>query len=169
MKKLLILLAFIFIAGFFPNEQHYIPVKNATYKDWDPQSFWYSPWGKSGVHKGIDIFAHEGKSVVATTGGLVLYQGDYGRGGNVVFILGTKWRIHYYAHMQTTLVNTLSIVDAGEQIGIVGTTGNARGRPAHLHYSIKSLFPIPWHYGFGEPMAADKMFYLDPGKFIRSQ
>lgn len=169
MKKLLILLALIFIAGLLPNEQHRIPVKSATSKDWDSNSFWYYPWGQSGVHKGIDIFAREGTPIIATTGGLVLYQGDYGRGGNVVFILGAKWRIHYYAHMQTTLVNTFSEVDAGEQIGVVGTTGNAKGRPAHLHYSIKSLFPIPWHYGFGKPMAVDKMFYIDPGAFLRSQ
>lgn len=169
MKKLLILLVLIFIAGFFPNEQNRIPVKNASYHDWDVNSFWYYPWGQSGVHKGIDIFAREGTPVIATTGGIVLYQGDYGRGGNAVFILGAKWRIHYYAHMQTTLVNTLSIVDAGDSIGIVGTTGNARGKPAHLHYSIKSLFPIPWHYGFGQPMAADKMFYINPATFLRNR
>jgi hypothetical protein len=30
-----------------------IPVQGATRADWHPHSFWYHPWGASGVHKGM--------------------------------------------------------------------------------------------------------------------
>ncbi len=169
MKKLFIILSLIFFTGFFFEEYRVMPVLNATDRDWNSDSFWYYPWGNSGTHKGIDIFARAGTPVLATTGGVVLYQGDYGRGGTVVFLLGAKWRIHYYAHMEATFVHMLSIVEPGQRIGIVGTTGNARGRPPHLHYTIKSLFPLVWNYGFGKPSAADRMFYLDPGKFLQGE
>jgi peptidoglycan LD-endopeptidase LytH len=58
-----------------PEGQRQIPVAGASYKDWNPQSFWYHPWGRSGVHKGIDIFAKEGTPTIAATSGLVVYSG----------------------------------------------------------------------------------------------
>ena len=42
-----------------------VPVRTASAADWNPQSFWYEPWGVSGVHKGIDIFAPEGGPVLS--------------------------------------------------------------------------------------------------------
>ncbi len=55
-----------------------IPVQGATRADWHPRSFWYHPWGASGVHKGIDIFAPEGLPILAATSGLVVRSGMYG-------------------------------------------------------------------------------------------
>jgi hypothetical protein len=52
-----------------------IPVEGATVADWNRDTFWHHPWGRSGVHKGIDIFAKEGTPVLAATGGVVLYAG----------------------------------------------------------------------------------------------
>ena len=69
------------LLGFTLPEKLVIPVRNATRKDWNRQSFWYEPWGKSGVHKGIDIFAPEGREVLAATGGLVVWRGGHGRQG----------------------------------------------------------------------------------------
>jgi murein DD-endopeptidase MepM/ murein hydrolase activator NlpD len=48
----------------------------------------------------VDIFAKEGTRVVASTTGIVLFTGEVRRGGNVVVVLGSKWRVHYYAHLQ---------------------------------------------------------------------
>ncbi len=59
-----------------------IPVQGATRADWHPRSFWHHPWGASGAHKGIDIFAPEGRPVLAATSGLVLRSGIHGAGGN---------------------------------------------------------------------------------------
>ena len=58
--------------GLFLPARGVIPVQNATAKDWNANSFWFAPWGKSGVHKGIDIFAKKGTPVIASASGLVV-------------------------------------------------------------------------------------------------
>lgn len=72
-----------------------MPVAGAARRDWNPESFWHGGWGRSGVHKGIDIFAPRGRAVRSATWGLVVYRGELGIGGNVVAALGPKWRVHY--------------------------------------------------------------------------
>lgn len=144
-----------------------MPVKNATVRDWNANSFWYYPWGRSGVHKGIDIFAPHGTPVRATTGGIVLYSGRYGLGGNVVYMLGANWRFHYYAHLKDIKVPAFMPVAAGSIIGTVGTSGNAQGKPPHLHYTIKSAFPRFWAYDSQHYSSWNRTYYLDPGKFLQ--
>jgi murein DD-endopeptidase MepM/ murein hydrolase activator NlpD len=138
-----------------------IPVAGATRADWHPRSFWYHPWGPSGVHKGVDIFAPEGRPVLAATSGLVVRSGVYGAGGNMVAVLGPRWRIHYYAHLSRLDVQAGDWVWPGERLGAVGTTGNAAGKPPHLHYVIATLVPYPWRIT-SEPQGWRKMFFLDP-------
>jgi len=97
---LAVLLLLVLVSGLCLPELLIIPVKGATKSDWNPKSFWFSPWGKSGVHKGIDIFAKEGTPVIAACSGLVVQAGFTPGGGNVVSVLSLKWRIHYYAHLK---------------------------------------------------------------------
>lgn len=162
----LALLAAAIVLGFALPESHRIPVAGAMPADWNPKAFWYYPWGPSIVHKGIDIFAKEGAPVLAATGGLTLYAGDLARGGHVVLLLGSKWRLHYYAHLQKVDARALRIVRAGDAIGSVGTSGNAQGKPPHLHYAIMSLLPMPSNFGFGLPLGWLRMFYLDPHVYL---
>ncbi|WP_024297874.1 M23 family metallopeptidase [Methylomicrobium lacus] len=160
------LLLIIVALGFVLPETHRIPVEGARPADWNPHAFWHYPWGRSIVHKGIDIFAKAGAPVLAATGGVTLYAGDLPRGGHVALLLGAKWRLHYYAHLQRVDVRAFEIVRSGEAIGAVGTSGNARGKPPHLHYSIMSLLPKPSNYGFGMPSGWLRMFYIDPHDFL---
>jgi len=142
-----------------------IPVQGATRADWNPRSFWYYPWGASGVHKGIDIFAAEGRPVMAATAGLVVRSGFYGAGGNMIAVLGPRWRIHYYAHLSRLDVAAGEWVGRGETLGAVGSTGNAAGKPPHLHYAIITIVPYPWRVT-AQPQGWQKMFFLDPGAEI---
>jgi len=167
MKSLVLLAILIFLIGFLPEEKNVMPVKGATSKDWNIKSFWYYPWGRSGVHKGIDIFAAKGTTVRAATGGIVLFSGNNGIGGKVVYMLGANWRFHYYAHLDSISVPWHRVVSAGQRVGTVGTTGNAKGKSPHLHYTIKSAFPRLWAYQHGHYNAWRRTFYLDPGKFLR--
>lgn len=140
----LVALVAVLAAGFLLPERLMIPVAGATSADWHHETFWYEPWGASGVHKGIDIFAPEGRPVIAATPGLVVFVGDFGRGGLSVAVLGPKWRLHYYAHLSRADTAFGAWVARGVRLGAVGTTGNAVGKPAHLHYSILTLVPYPW-------------------------
>lgn len=139
-KKFRHLFLLIIILGLILPQKFTIPVKGATKSGYNPKSFWY-PWGKSGTHEGIDIFAKESTTVTAAKSGLVLYTGNIGMGGNVLVMLGPKWRIHYYAHLKDISTHIFSWASRGIKIGTVGFTGNAAGKPPHLHYSIAMLIP----------------------------
>ncbi|MFI8746383.1 M23 family metallopeptidase [Pseudomonas sp. NPDC077186] len=142
-----------------------IPVDGASARDWNPQTFWFEPWGRSGVHKGIDIFARRGTPVRSSSYGLVLFRGEIEQGGKVVVALGPKWRLHYYAHLHRIEVYPGQPLLAGSVLGAVGDSGNARGKPAHLHYSVVSLLPLPWRAD-GSTQGWKKMFYLDPNAIL---
>jgi murein DD-endopeptidase MepM/ murein hydrolase activator NlpD len=158
---------FLFIAmGFAIPESARLPVVGATIHDWNHDTFWFEPWGASGVHKGIDIFAATGTSVLATETGLILYTGQLKLGGNVALLLGPKWRIHYYAHLQQITTSTFSWVQSGDRIGVVGKTGNAQTRPPHLHYSILSIFPRLWRID-SSTQGWKKAFYINPDAYLR--
>ncbi|HBH06560.1 MAG TPA: M23 family peptidase [Flavobacteriales bacterium] len=142
-----------------------MPVQGATKADYNPESFWYYPWGKSVTHKGVDIFASEGTMLKSATWGVVLFSGSISVGGNVVLILGPKLRIHYYAHLEEIKTNSFSIVNKKEIIGSVGSSGNAQGKPAHLHYSIVTIFPYVWRID-SDRQGWKKMFYLNPIAYL---
>ena len=166
-KKKIALLVFLAIiaAGFVIPEDIKIPVEGASQNDWNKDSFWYEPWGKSGVHKGIDIFAAKGTKLFSSSNGLVLYSGTLARGGKVVVVLGPKWRVHYYAHLDSIHTDMLSLVTPDTLIGTVGDTGNAKTTPPHLHYSIVTLIPNPFRID-SSTQGWKKMLYLDPGKLL---
>lgn len=159
-----ITLLVVLAVGFLIPENAQMPVLEATKKDWNAKSFWYEPWGQSGVHKGIDIFAKKGQPVVSAVPGIVIYRGTFGLGGNVVAILGPKWRIHYYAHMTDSVPLPL-LVTSGQPIGSVGTSGNAAGKQPHLHYAVLSIVPLPWRYK-SSSQGWKRIFFLDPSKVI---
>ena len=161
------LLFTLLIIGFIVPERLTIPVAGAGKADWNHKSFWYSPWGISGVHKGIDIFAAEGASVVSSVPGFVIYKGELNLGGNVVCALGPKWHIHYYAHLDKIDVRQWSFVRQGQRIGAVGTTGNAVRKPPHLHYAVVTPIPYVWRIGTGK-QGWKKMFYLNPDELLRN-
>jgi murein DD-endopeptidase MepM/ murein hydrolase activator NlpD len=88
-------------------------------------------------HEGIDIFARRGTPVQAATEGIVLHVGRNRLGGNVVWVLGPGGQRHYYAHLERYGDVAAGMrVAPGAVLGYVGTTGNARGTPPHLHYGI---------------------------------
>ena len=151
----------VIICGLLVPEEMAIPVKGATPADWNAKSFWFRPWGKSGVHRGIDIFAREGTAVIAACSGVVVFSGTLRDGGNVAAVLGPKWRVHYYAHLKSVNVNSGQFVSLGKEIGTVGTTGNAVGKPPHLHYAIITQIPYVWRYKM-DRFGFDRMFYHDP-------
>lgn len=98
---------------------------------------WGAPRGNGRTHQGIDIFAPKGTPVRSTTRGLVFRVGENRLGGSVVWIFGPGRQMHYYAHLDRFGdFEPGDLVTAGDIVGYVGNTGNARGTPPHLHYGI---------------------------------
>lgn len=98
-------------------------------------------WGaaRSGgrSHEGIDIFAKRDTPIRATTEGIVLNVGPNTLGGRTVMILGPGGQRHYYAHLERYAdLERGDWVAAGDVVGFVGDSGNAKGTPPHLHYGI---------------------------------
>jgi murein DD-endopeptidase MepM/ murein hydrolase activator NlpD len=88
-------------------------------------------------HEGIDIFAPRGTPVRSATHGLVSRKGWNRLGGRTVTVTGPGGQRHYYAHLESwTIVEPGDWVEAGDQLGTVGSSGNARDTPPHLHYGI---------------------------------
>jgi murein DD-endopeptidase MepM/ murein hydrolase activator NlpD len=168
MKKLAktgILLSLVMVAGFLIPERTVIPVAGASSKDWNENSFWFEPWGRSGVHKGIDIFGKLGTDILSTTDGIVVFTGEIQNGGKVIVILGPKWHFHYFAHLNSINTSALSLVKSGARIGTLGDSGNAKGKPPHLHYAIVRLIPVPWKID-GTTQGYKKAFYINPDLYL---
>ncbi len=141
------------------------PVAGMNSGSYNHASFWAYPWGKSVTHKGVDVFANRGTPVMSSTPGIVLYAGSVKRGGKVALVLGANWRLHYFAHLDAISARPLSWVSGGERIGSVGSTGNAAGKPPHLHYSIVTLLPYVWRAD-GSRQGWKKIFYLNPIEYF---
>lgn len=98
---------------------------------------WGAARSQGRSHEGIDIFAPRGTPIQSTTQGIVSKVGNNNLGGRVVVVVGPGGAGHYYAHLEDYAdISPNDWVNAGDIIGYVGDSGNAKGTPPHLHYGI---------------------------------
>lgn len=118
--------------------------------------FWAARGPQRLFHRAVDVMAAEGAHLVACTSGIVpkAYSGVGGgpgagfasKSGNYVVLVADDGWIWYHAHMRDLpLVKAGDRVEAGQLLGYVGRTGNAKRRTAdgfygcpHLHLSLTS-------------------------------
>ena len=165
LKRLTLTALIILGVGFLIPQNLKMPVVGAGTHSYNHETFWHGGWGSSIVHKGVDIFARKGTRMNSATMGIVLATGELGKGGKFVLILGPKWRLHYYAHLNEITTSPLSLVTQNTQIGTVGNSGNAKSTPAHLHYTIATMLPYPWRID-DATLGWQKMFYLNPIDYL---
>jgi murein DD-endopeptidase MepM/ murein hydrolase activator NlpD len=89
-------------------------------------------------HQGTDIFATYGTPLIASENGVLDRIGVGSLGGNKLWVKGESGTEYYYAHLAAFAPGIANgqRVRAGELIGYVGDTGNARGTSPHLHFEI---------------------------------
>lgn len=98
---------------------------------------WHGARSGGRKHEGIDIIAPRGRPVVSATEGIVTRVGTNKLGGKVVWVMGPGRQLHYYAHLDDYAgVRAGDVIVPGTVLGYVGTSGNARGTPPHLHYGV---------------------------------
>jgi len=88
-------------------------------------------WGR--LHAGTDSVSDD-RSILASDNGKVIYSGWKSGYGNCVIIDHQNGYKTLYAHMKKLNTKKGSIVEKGENIGVMGTTGNSTG--VHLHFEI---------------------------------
>lgn len=102
---------------------------------------WGAARSSGRTHHGVDIFAARGTPVLSATRGVVARVGESSIGGKHVWVIGPGGERHYYAHLDDWApgLHRWQVLRAGDPLGFVGSTGNARGTPPHLHYGIYAV------------------------------
>ena len=97
---------------------------------------WGAPRSGGRTHQGVDMLASRGTHVVAIESGKIKRLGNGGLGGITVWLTGKSGDLYYYAHLDGWVdgLKAGQSVTAGELIGYVGNTGNARYTVTHLHF-----------------------------------
>lgn len=86
-------------------------------------------------HYGIDIAGDYGSTVRAAGGGTIIFAGWKGNGGGYqVWIAHGSGLYTTYNHMSSISVGSGQRVSEGQQVGRVGSSGNATG--PHLHFEV---------------------------------
>jgi murein DD-endopeptidase MepM/ murein hydrolase activator NlpD len=95
-------------------------------------------------HHAIDIMAPRGTPVLAAAAGTVEKIFESANGGHTVYIRrdDAGWQ-DYYAHLDAYVADLREGVKVrqGQQIGTVGSTGDASPEAPHLHYEIHRMAP----------------------------
>jgi peptidase M23-like protein len=119
-----------------------------------------------GAHQGNDLMATKKSPAVAAEAGTVKYWTTSRTAGCMLYLYGVSGTIYYYIHLNNDLtakndnrgkcvkgvaytVKNGARVQAGQQIGYVGDSGDADGGHAHLHFEVhpgggKAVSPYPY-------------------------
>lgn len=118
-------------------------------------------------HEGIDIFTVAKSPAVAVADGVITSVSENVLGGKVIFMQPDNSNYNvYYAHLDQQLVTSGQRVKAGEIIGLVGNTGNAKSTAAHLHFGIYTfngaIDPLAFVEGTKDPAPNFENKILNP-------
>lgn len=98
--------------------------------------------GDVAFHSGVDLDAEQGTPVLAVGDGTVAFVGTQGLYGNLIVINHAQGLQTRYAQLASTLVEVGQVVQRGDRIGTVGSTGMAT--QPHLHFEIRSNSDLGW-------------------------
>lgn len=90
--------------------------------------------GRLTRHKGVDIAGFSGMPIIATAAGLVTESGKRSGYGLMVEIQHGKGLVTRYAHAQSLNVMVGDVVEKGQQVAEMGSTGRSTG--PHVHYEV---------------------------------
>lgn len=111
--------------------------------------------GHSRFHAGMDFGAGFGTPIRAADRGTVIFAGWYGGYGNAVAIDHGKGIVTLYGHSSQLYVQPGQVVQRGQAIAAVGSTGLSTG--PHLHFEVRQN---------GYPV--DPVAYLQPSSASRA-
>jgi murein DD-endopeptidase MepM/ murein hydrolase activator NlpD len=86
-------------------------------------------------HSGIDLAAPLDTPIYAATAGTVVLRRDREGYGLHLLIVRDPQFTTLYGHLDAALVRLGDVVDAGQAIALMGSTGNSTG--PHLHFEVR--------------------------------
>ncbi len=124
------------------------PQALATPAGWPTAGWVSSPFGPRGnwFHAGVDIAAAPGAAVRVAVPGRVTFAGyHYGGYGHLVVVAHGSGLRTLYAHLSSITTAVGTRVEAGAQVGLVGSSGHSTG--PHLHFEARrdglAVDPMP--------------------------
>ena len=91
-------------------------------------------WGS--MHNGVDIPAPIGTPIRSAQTGVVMETGTGNSVGNYIEIKGDDGYFTNYFHLSAIQVRPGQRITEGEQIGLMGSTGDSTG--SHLHFEVRT-------------------------------
>lgn len=91
--------------------------------------------GRTSYHRGIDIGASSGSTIVAANDGVVIFAGSHYSYGNYIIVDHGGGISTLYAHCTSLLAGAGQSVKRGQKIATVGSTGYSTG--PHLHFEVR--------------------------------
>ena len=89
------------------------------------------------VHPAIDLAGKLGSPVLATTSRQkVIFAGARGGYGNAVITTDPFGRTHLYGHLQRITSRVGQMLDQGDKLGHLGSTGHSTG--PHVNYEVRN-------------------------------
>lgn len=92
--------------------------------------------GRPNNHTGTDIGAPGGTPIQSARGGVVTISTYHYSYGNYVVVQHDNGISTLYAHMRSRAVSEGDVVEQGDILGYVGTTGSSTGNHLHLEFRI---------------------------------
>jgi murein DD-endopeptidase MepM/ murein hydrolase activator NlpD len=119
----------------------------------------------NGIHGAVDLNGHLGEPIFAVADGTVVVaaRSDWGKLGKTVILDHQDGGHTIYGHLHTVEVNVNSHVSAGQLIGTMGYSGNARALqakhlPPHLHFAyVRGSVPLARIRASGDGLGASFM------------
>lgn len=91
--------------------------------------------GRRAWHDGVDLAGKEGSDVIAVAAGVVTWAGKRSGYGNLVEIDHGDGLTTRYGHNKAVKVAVGDVVQKGQVIGLMGSTGRSTG--PHVHFEVR--------------------------------
>ncbi len=91
--------------------------------------------GHRALHRGVDFAGRPGTRIVSVAPGVVSYAGYKAGYGYVVEITHPTGYLTRYGHNSRNLVRSGQMVQKGDAVAVIGSTGRSTG--THVHFEVE--------------------------------
>jgi murein DD-endopeptidase MepM/ murein hydrolase activator NlpD len=85
-------------------------------------------------HKGLDFAGKDGSDIIAVAAGVITWSGDRYGYGNLIEVNHGGGYVTRYGHAKELLVKVGDVVDKGQVVALMGSSGRSTG--PHVHFEV---------------------------------